>query len=713
MGILSSLFGLFAKQPAFTNVKSPARPSPGAAAKTAPKPPAAALESVRRTPVGEAAPGRLDPQSPALPLPVSLARVVRPANEALSVEKLNAAPGWNPFLTGDAQAKSQGALAGLGPYREASEIFDSKTIVPVQMIFAEFAKTLAGPVQAAIKPLADALAPSAVLRTPAHKFDIDGKPGARVVFFGGAEGRQHDALDAVVRELGKQGYRFVVQWLHISEPMLSSSSQGGRLKEDILGNQYKPPGSSHIMGFSLGEIEGKPVTVINNWGNQSIFDNSNSAFAAHIFAVDYQAGASDPIPAATLAHYKRNADMWDCIAAMVVPFTGEDPFGYTGFELNPLEVHDQASARAVAADLASLDWTKFRQKFGAFYCGEALYTSANLGPQEDALGGTLLKESRFGGTRLGLLFKTFQEAPEYKDKPIEWRRRNPQHGWRHLCAEGPGEGGISEDQYEKLAIKRIPDAAAGEGDFGFCAKTYSNRQGVFLEWIPEDVKGWQAYRPKNREGLIASPMTTGALAWTLLRAYAPREGLARTIAAEIAIACQAGGDAVKAAAKNLIGGADPLSPEGSQALGAFAFQLASGLVVTSITSSEDLSEAEKKVYDSKMQKDLFVPAMFEEITNDADKAKVKQAWNEFVAILGDPKFAAQDALDAALVEADRRTAGLEVERRAKDHIFKGLVTYAAPGCWSTWAQQPFVSESHALRYVGTLVHKDMASSDAA
>jgi hypothetical protein len=298
----------------------------------------------------------------------------------------------------------------------------------------------------------------------------------------------------------------------MSQHALSMSSQGGT-PQDILGNHYMPAGSSHINAYSTGWLEGKPVVVTSNWGDDSVLEDQWAAYGVHLLAIDYQAGARDPIPDETLAAYKHNADMWDCFSAVIVPFTGEDPFGLTEYTRNPLEVHDQATTRAVANELANLDWATFSGKYGAFYCAEAQYSIANFGPQEDDAGGTLLKKSRFGATPLGRLIQTFGEAPGYAGQPIEWCRQHPEIGWRWLLDKGPENGGISFAGYEKLAIRLYPDLNAGETPTGFCRSTYSNRQGVFLEFVPEHIKGWQAYRPSNREGLIASPLTAATTAW--------------------------------------------------------------------------------------------------------------------------------------------------------------------------------------------------------
>ena len=48
--------------------------------------------------------------------------------------------------------------------------------------------------------------------------------------------------------------------------------------------------------------------------------DSNKTHGAHLLAVDDSAGAYSPIPEKALRADRRNANMWDCAAAMLVPF---------------------------------------------------------------------------------------------------------------------------------------------------------------------------------------------------------------------------------------------------------------------------------------------------------------------------------------------------------------------------------------------------------
>ena len=215
--------------------------------------------------------------------------------------------------------------------------------------------------------------------------------------------------------------------------------------------------------------------------------------------------------------------MWDCASAILVPFADQDPDPkFRDYMYNPLEVFDQQSARDVAAALATLDESTFFERHGAFYCAEGQYVVANLGPQEDENGGTLLKKSRYGDTAFGRLIANFIAAPGYAGMSAEQREKNPQIGWDHLLELGPDNGGITPTQGLIL--------------------TATDRQGVALDWIPEDIKGWQAYRPKLDEALIARPMTVATIAWALLRLYMPRDAVARAVAADIGRAYAQGDD---------------------------------------------------------------------------------------------------------------------------------------------------------------------------
>ncbi len=340
----------------------------------------------------------------------------------------------------------------------------------------------------------------------------------------------------------------------------------------------------------------------------------------------------------------------------------------------------------MAAALATLDERTFFEKHGAFYCAEGQYVVANLGPQEDETGGTLLKKSRYGETAFGKLIENFTKAPGYAGMSAEEREKNPEIGWKYLVELGPDNGGISDAQALIL--------------------TATDRHGVALDWIPEDIKGWQAYRPKHDEALIARPMTVATIAWALLRLYMPRDAVARAIAADIGRAYAQGDDWVKDSVKLLIGGADPTTPAGQALLAGVSAKAATGLLL-GLLSSEQVAAS------------LLSKAGFNEITNDADKERVKAAYQEFLAILQNADYSTQSALDRALAEADAKLGGLTVTRTffsratqerlpAKSTVMK----YAAPPCFGMWAQQPFLAGTGCLRYVATAMHVSQKKAPA-
>ena len=625
--------------------------------------------------------GQLDPVGQSVEIPAALAGIVIPADEALSLEALNR--DLNPFL---ADPRGPDGAPLLGPLPSGGALYEGKTFLPVRFIVAKMAESAAVP-PAAIKPLIDALSEIVPIRTPAHQFRLGRGLGNRVVFYGAttvngaAVDIGHAHIDQVVTELAKQNLRLIKEMVHFDRP-----AQGGS-PEDIVADGAA--GATHAGGFSAGfNVDGSPMAIKSDWpSNYGQLGNNNKTYNAHLIAIDYSAGVEDEIPEDTLKAYYRNADMWDCASAILVPFADQDPDPkYRDYMYNPLEVFDQQSARDVAAALATLDERTFFEKHGAFYCAEGQYVVANLGPQEDEDGGTLLKKSRFGDTAFGRLIDNFIKAPGYDGMSAEERQQHPSIGWEYLLSLGLERGGISGEQALIL--------------------TATDRHGIALDWVPEEVKGWQAYRPKNEEALIARPMTVATIAWALLRLYMPRDAVARAIAGDIGRAYAQGDDQVKAAVKLLIGGADPTTPVGQALLAGVAAKAATGLLL-GLLSSEEVAAS------------LLGKAGFNEITNDADKERVLAAYQEFLGILQNADYSTQGALDRALAEADHKLGGLTVTRTffnratqqrmpAKSTVMK----YAAPPCFGMWAQQPFLAETGCLRYVATAMHVSQKKNPA-
>jgi hypothetical protein len=615
--------------------------------------------------------GKLEPIGVSIELPAALAAIVTPADAALSLEVLNR--DFNPFL---ADPRGPGGTPLIGPFTAGGELYQGKTLLPVRFIVAKMAEA-GGVPTAASKPLVDALSELVAIHTPAHQFRLGDGLGNRVVFYGDASVNGsnieigHTHIDQVVFELAKQNFRLIKQMVHFDKP-----AQGGK-PEDIVADGAA--GSTHAGGFSAGYNDGSPMAIKSDWpSNYGQLGDSNKTYNAHLIAIDYSAGVEDEIPETTLKAYCRNADMWDCASAILVPFADQDPDPkFRDYMYNPLEVFDQQSARDVAAALATLDESTFFEKHGAFYCAEGQYVVANLGPQEDENGGTLLKKSRYGDTAFGRLIANFIAAPGYAGMSAEQREKNPEIGWEYLLELGPDNGGITPTQGLIL--------------------TATDRQGVALDWIPEDTKGWQAYRPKLDEALIARPMTVATIAWALLRLYMPRDAVARAVAADIGRAYAQGDDAIKTSVRQLIGG-DPTTPAGQALLAVVGAKAATGLLL-GLLSSEEVAAS------------LLAKAGFNEITNDADKERVKTAYREFLGILQNADYSTQGALDRALAEADAKLGGLTVTRSffnratqerlpAKSTVMK----YSAPPCFGMWAQQPFLAGTGCLRYVATAMH---------
>ncbi len=76
--------------------------------------------------------GQLDPVGTSVPLSPSLAAIVLPADEALSLEALNA--DFNPFLS-DPRAPDGKPL--IGPITAGSQVYQGKTLLPVRFVMTK------------------------------------------------------------------------------------------------------------------------------------------------------------------------------------------------------------------------------------------------------------------------------------------------------------------------------------------------------------------------------------------------------------------------------------------------------------------------------------------------------------------------------------------------------------------------------------------------
>ena len=624
--------------------------------------------------------GTLAPTGPAVSLTPAMRKVVGSANARLKLDEMNRS--YNHFRT---TPRDYARKPLVGNFKEPDQIYEGKAFIPVRQVIAA-ALEQAGQTGAAAKPLLAALSEQALLTTPAHRFLLEDGIGNRVVAYG--PGVQHGHIDQLVHELKAQNMRVVKLMTYFKyfkedeEPNTPAAfAQGGTLQE-ILSDSVG--GSWHAGGFSAGfDARGRPTTAKSDWPADygKLTDERYIAYNAHLFAIDYQGGVRRPIPPQMLAAYYRNADLWDCCAALTVPFVidEKDPI-YKDYFYNPLEVYDRRSAQRVAANMVKLNTEEFLTEHGAFYCSEGQYTVANLGPQEFSL----LKKSAFGASAFGMLIDTFNAAPGYRDKSIEERRRMPSIGWAYLRDLGAEKGGISKKQYQHL--------------------TQSDRTAIYLEWIGEDIRGWQAYGPREKEGLIARPMTVATMAWSLLRRYVPREGTARVIAADILRAHRTGNAQVKQAVVALCGGADPESEQGQVALTHVSVRAATGLLIGLLASPET-------------RKLLLNKGGFAEVVTDRDKAKVDKAYDSFLDILRNADYSSQESLDAALLAADEKLSNLRIWRRYYNKATKRqyaarqtLMRYAAPVCFAAWAQQPFLARTGCVRYVATTMHTRQAKT---
>jgi hypothetical protein len=627
--------------------------------------------------------GSLRPLGQAVELTPEMRKVVGSASSRLKLDVLNQT--YNSFRT-NPQDLTRKPL--VGPYKSPEQIFLGNAFVPVRRIMTA-ALAQVGPGGDAAKALLPALNEMVDLVTPAHVFALPEGVGNRVVAYSTqGSGIEHTHIDQLMHELRKQHMR-VVKTMTLfkffkdkENPNAPTSySQGGTLKEilsDSVGATW------HTGGYSAGYDEtGKPITVKSDWPTDygALTDTQYSEYNAHLVAIDYQGGARRPIPGETLAAYYRNADIWDCAAAITVPFVDQDkdPI-YREYYYNPLEGYDRRTLQRVANNLAKLSREEFLKQHGAFYCSEGQFTVANLGPQEYSL----VKKRVFGNTPLGRLIDTYNAAPGYKGKSVEERRRSPIIGWNYLKELGPEKGGINEEQFEHL--------------------DETERTAVYLEWIPEDVRGWQTYGLREKEGLIARPMTVATMAWSLLRRYMPREGVANVISADIMRAYTGGTPAVKKAVVALCGGAAPDTEEGQLALANIAMRAATGTLIGLLASAE-------------IKHLLLLKGGYAEVLTSWDKSKVQKAYDGFLDILREADYSSQESLDAALLAADEELSNLKVWRRHYNKKInfaypwrQTLMKYAAPVCFVSWAQQPFMARTGCIRYVATAMHTKQAKT---
>ena len=628
--------------------------------------------------------GSLSPVGQAVPMTPEMSKVVGTPAGRLKLDALNQ-PAYNHFKS---TPKDITGKPLVGTYTRPEQIYESRTFIPVRRIMTAALDQI-GPSAAEAKALLPALNELAVLTTPAHEFALPEGLGNRVLAYStdGAGGVLHTHIDQLVHELRKQNMRVIklmtlFSWFVDKENPTAPTSyaQGGTLKEilaDSVGATW------HSGGYSAGfDAKGKPTTVKSDWPTDygALTDKAYVSYNAHFVAIDYQGGVRKPVPAETLSAYYRNADLWDVAAALTVPFVDEDkdPI-YREYYYNPLEGYDRRTLQRVANNMAKLNKEQFLKQHGAFYCSEGQFTVANLGPQEYSL----VRKRAFGNTALGKLIDTFNAAPGYKDMPAEKRRTNPIIGWNYLKELGAEKGGVSEEQFEHVEE--------------------TQRTAIYLEFIPEDVRGWQSYSPREKEGLIARPMTVATMAWSLLRRYMPREGIANVISADVMRAYRTGNPNVKKAVVALCGSA-PDTPEGQAALASISIRAATGTLI-GLLASEEIKQL------------ILLKGGFAEVLTSWDKSKVQRAYDGFLDILREADYSSQESLDTALQTADEQLSNLKVWRRHYNKKIsfaypwrQTLMKYAAPVCFVAWAQQPFMARTGCIRYVTTAMNARQAKT---
>jgi hypothetical protein len=261
----------------------------------------------------------------------------------------------------------------------------------------------------------------------------------------------------------------------------------------------------------------------------------------------------------------------------------------------------------------------------------------------------------------------------------------PMIGWNYLKGLGPEKGGISTEQFEHLQ--------------------QTDRTAIYLEWIPGDIRGWQTYGTREKEGLIARPATVATLAWGLIRRYMPREGMANVISAGVMRAYRSGNANVKKAVVALCSGATPESQEGQLALANISIRAATGTLIGLLASGQ-------------IKFLILAKGGFLEVVTARDKAKVQRAYDGFLDILREADYSSQESLDAALLAADDQLSNLKVWRRhynkkIVEFVYPSrqtLMKYAAPHCFVAWAQQPFMARTACIRYVATAMHTNQAKT---
>ncbi len=163
-------------------------------------------------------------------------------------------------------------------YDSPAQIFTAKVIVPLRKTVQELAATHAPSWQNSQNVLSENL----MYETPAHRFNVDGGIGNRIVFYGGDIGHAH--IDQLTFAMRRKNMRLLKAMTHLdshSGAEEDGGAQGGTLEEiarDAVG------GTTHLGGFTAGyPSKGIPGAVKSDWpADYGTLNDDNTRYNAHI-----------------------------------------------------------------------------------------------------------------------------------------------------------------------------------------------------------------------------------------------------------------------------------------------------------------------------------------------------------------------------------------------------------------------------------------------
>jgi hypothetical protein len=431
-------------------------------------------------------------------------------------------------------------------------------------------------------------------------------------------------------------------------------------------------GMSHGGSFYPGWVNGKPVAVRSDWpADYGYLGDDNITYNAHLFVIDYQSGTRETIPEKTLDAYHKNYALWDVVTGLVVPFVRKSKIAeYQDYKNNPLEARNKQKLLSLAATVSSLD--KSKVDFTS-YCSEGVWNNMNLAPN------LLISKGVF--PEIDNLFSLFQSAPEYETMTENEKRKNPQIGWQWLLSQKA----ITEDQYQAMFLSR--------------------RIGVYLDWVEKGIKPITEYDPERKDGLIADPMTLGAMIRMLLRSYFPREEVTQALYTDILdLYTSTDKQEVKDAIVQLLAGHEPDSFIGEFALKKAAFTIAN-MQFSMLLQFPDF----KKL--------IFDKLGYQHIVSQDDRDKVEFLYNKYIEVIMDPDITNRKQFDLALAAIDKQFENLQVTMRTYGPADQDVRTqtevvnffmWSPPHAFAYWAQYPGMFHSHSIRYAATAMHYDQS-----